>query len=338
MEFRYAFPTVRTTNFGDYVIHFAIERMLARFLPPPAAYYDPATGQFPAGDLRCLLLPGITHLTAGAEPMLEHVGELPYPTYCLSGCIWGPMPAAGLLLRTRVLRMRQPIEPDLRVARLMRAPIGARDPHTFTLLRQAGLETFYTGCATLFLPPDGVGDDGYVLFSLGRGQVREQTRAAKALSRRHSVVGICHELGDIERYRAAGWDLPLINWQGDVELYLSYFKRARVVVTGRLHGALPGLAYGKRIFYFGTRDTRTTILDDLGVTVHGWSELDASVDQASSSFNHAVLDFYRRNWDELLKRILLDCARWDQPGRPFGLAPSVSRPSTSTSETSCVHA
>lgn len=338
MKLRYAFPAVRTMNYGDYVIHFAIEKMLARFVPPPAAYYDPEAGQFPHGDLHCLLLPGITHLTAGTEPMLERVGDLPYPTYCLSGCIWGPTPAAGLLLRTRVLRIKKPGDPDLRVARLMKAPIGARDPHTFGLLKQAGLETFYTGCATLFLPPDAVGDDGYVLFSLGRGRVREQTRAAKVLSRRHSVVGICHELGDVERYRAAGWDLPLVNWQGDVELYLSYFKRARVVVTGRLHGALPGLAYGKKVFYFGTRDTRTTILDDLGVPVHKWSELDTSVEQASCSFNRSLLDFYRRNWDELLKRILLDCARWDQPDRAVGLSPSASLSSTSTSETSCVHA
>jgi hypothetical protein len=330
MELRYAFPAVRTTNFGDYVIHFAIEKMLARFLPPPAACYDPEAGRFPQGDLHCLLLPGITHLTAGTEPMLQRVGELRYPAYCLSGCIWGPMPAAGVLLRTRVLHWKKPSEPDLRVARLMRAPIGARDPHTFALLKRAGLETFYTGCATLFLPADGVGDDGYVLFSLGRGRVREQTRAAKALSRRHSVVGICHELGDVERYRAAGWDLPLVNWQGDVELYLSYFQRARVVVTGRLHGALPGLAYGKKVFYFGTRDTRTTILDDLGVPVHKWSELDASVDQASTTFNRSLLDFYGRNWDALLKRILLDCARWDSPGQPGGHLPSVSMSSNST--------
>jgi len=337
MELRYAFPTPRTTNFGDYVIHFAIEEVLARHLPAPSAIFDPEQEEFPQVDLDCLLLPGITHLTAGAAPMLERVGELRYPTYCLSGCIWGSMPDAGLLLRTRVLHFRRAPEPDLRVVRLIKAPIGARDPHTFALLKRAGIEARYTGCATLFLPTDGVQDDGYVLFSLGRGRVRQQTRAAKALSRRHSVVGICHELGDVERYRAGGWDLPLVDWQGDVELYLSYFKRASVIVTGRLHGALPGLAYGKKVFYFGTRDTRTTILDDLGVPVHQWSELETAVERACSSFNRSLLDFYRRNWDELLKRILLDCARFDQTGRPAGLSPFGSLRLSSTMETSFVH-
>lgn len=334
MNLRYLFPAARTTNFGDYIIHHAVERLLTRFLPGAVARWDIESGRLPEIDADCLLIPGITHLTAGERPALERLGELPLPAYCLSGCIWQPAQPSGFLLRTRVLRWRQVAAPDLRVARVMRPPVGARDPFTYEWLRRAGIETLYTGCATLLLPADGVADDGYVLFSLGRGRVREQTLAARLLAREHHIVGICHENGDEERYRAAGWELPLVNWRGDVELYLSYFKRASVVVTGRLHGALPALAYGKRVFYFGTRDTRTSLLDDLGVPIHDWSDLPSAVRRASADFNRAMPGWFLENWRRLLERIVADTQREGRGVRP---APS---PADSKFQTlsSCVHA
>lgn len=330
MNLRYLFPAARTTNFGDYVIHYAVERMLTRFVPGAAARWDIESGKLPEVEADCLLIPGITHLTAGERPALERLGELPLPAYCLSGCIWQPEQHPGFLLRTRVLR-RGPVEaPDLRVARAMQPPVGARDPFTYESLRRAGIETVYTGCATLLLPADGVADDGYVLFSLGRGRVREQTVAARLLAREHNVVGICHEAGDEERYRAAGWELPLVNWRGDVELYLSYFKRASVVVTGRLHGALPALAYGKRIFYFGTRDTRTSLFDDLGVPVHDWSELPSAVRRASPDFNRALPGYFLENWRRLLERITTETQRHRRSVRPVSSPADMNSPTSNS--------
>lgn len=334
MNLRYLFPSPRTTNFGDYVIHHAIENLLGRFVPRAVAHWDIESGGLPDAAADCLLIPGITHLTAGERPALERLSDLPLPAYCLSGCIWQREANPGFLLRTRVLRWRQPAVPDLRAVRAFRTPIGARDPFTFGLLQRAGIETFYTGCATLLLPADGVADDGYVLFSLGRGRVREQTQAARLLAREHSVIGICHELGDEERYRAAGWELPLVNWRGDVELYLSYFKRAGVVVTGRLHGALPALAYGKRIFYFGTRDTRTSLLDDLGVPIHDWSELPTAVRRASGDFNRSLPAYFLENWRRLLERIVAETQRVGRGVRPV----QPSQKQDSPTLTSCVHA
>ncbi|MBK7999087.1 MAG: polysaccharide pyruvyl transferase family protein [Verrucomicrobia bacterium] len=332
MNLRYLLPSARTTNFGDYVIHHSVEQLLARFVPRAAGHWDIESGRLPEIDADCLLVPGITHLTAGERPALERLGELPLPAYCLSGCIWQPAQHPGFLLRTRVLRWRQVAEPDTRVARAMRPPVGARDPFTYECLRRAGIETLYTGCATLLMPAEGVADDGYVLFSLGRGHVREQTLASRLLAREHTVVGICHEDGDEERYRAAGWELPLVNWRGDVELYLSYFKRASTVVTGRLHGALPALAFGKRVFYFGTRDTRTSLFDDLGVPIHDWSDLPSAVRRASADFNRALPGRFLENWQRLLEHIVAESRRQGRGVRPE------SSPVEKTSPTSCVHA
>jgi hypothetical protein len=296
---RYVYPTIATTNFGDYVIDYATRRLLKEFLCEPAAACDTYAGEYPEGEYDCLVIPGITHLTRGACPGLEAVSSLPYPTFCLAGNIWQRREDRGILLRTRVVHVRSRTAPDLTVARMMQGPVGARDPYTYSLLSESGVRSLYTGCATLLLPPDDVGDDGYVLFSLGRGRIRTQTRAASRLSRKYPVIGICHELQDAAAYRAAGWTLPLVSYRQDVELYLSYFRRASVVVTGRLHGALPSLAFGKRVFVFGDRDSRTSILDDLGVTVHPSHELPEAVERASASFNRALLSVYRRNWAAL---------------------------------------
>jgi hypothetical protein len=301
---RYLYPKVVTRNYGDHVIDRAVRAMLSRRFRDPAAECNVREGSYPPGDFDCLIIPGITHLTAGACPALDRVGELPFPTYCMSGNVWQRPEASGILIRTRVIRPggRAPA-PDLRVARAMANPVGARDPFTYALLSRNGIEALYTGCATLMLPADGVADDGYVLMSFGRGFVRTQTRAGHALARRHHVIGICHEDGDEERYRAAGWRPPLVTYRGDVEMYLSYFKRASLVVTGRLHGALPALAYGKKVFCYGTRDSRTTLLDDLGVPIHSYAEVGAAPQRASAAFNRGLVEVFDRNWDRLCDAI-----------------------------------
>jgi hypothetical protein len=54
------------------------------------------------------------------------------------------------------------------------------------------------------------------------------------------------------------------------------------------------------VFYFGTRDSRTTILDDLGVRIHGYHELGGAIENASSGFNRYLLEYFRTNMDKWL--------------------------------------
>jgi len=103
-------------------------------------------------------------------------------------------------------------------------------------------------------------------------------------------------------------------------------------VTGRLHGALPALAFGKRVFYFGTRDTRTSLFDDLGVPIHDWSDLPSAVRRASADFNRALPGRFLENWQRLLEHIVAESRRQGRGVRPE------SSPVEKTSPTSCVHA
>lgn len=304
LRYLYADPTIGTRNFGDHIINYATLRLLRENLGPPAGTYDPTTGRYPEGDYDLMVLPGVTMLTAGARSSLNALDRLPFPTYCLAGSIWSPLPRPGILLRNRVVAAASTGPIDLSVPKQLAGPIGARDSFTFSRLQEGGFETIYTGCPTLSLPAEDVADDGYVLFSVGRHGVRQQAwAAARMAARGERVVGIAHEPRDVQRLRAAGWRLPLVTFHGDVELYLSYFAHASAVVTGRLHGALPALAYGKPVYYFGTRDSRTTIFDDLGITIHSGRHLHKATKSATTGYSRSVVSWFAENWKLLFAAI-----------------------------------
>lgn len=300
---RYVFPTENAHNFGDYVIDHATRQLLRTMLPEPSASCDLAEGSFPTGSYDCLIIPGVTHVTPGHRPGVRAVGRLPYPAFCLATSLAYGRPRNPLRRLDWALK-RALGRHDLSIASLFARPIGARDSFTYEAFRSGGLETLFTGCPTLHLEPGDTGDDGYVLLSLGRGAIAEQMRGALELARRHEVVGIAHEWGQAGRFRAAGWELPLVVFEGDVEAYLRWFRRATVVVTGRLHGALPALAMGKRVCYYGTRDTRTVLLKDLGIPTHGYEDIPRGVELASTEMDRALVAEFRANWDRMMRVIL----------------------------------
>jgi hypothetical protein len=266
--------------------------------------FDSLRAEAPVGNFSFAIVPGCTLLTPGQAPGVETLRRLRIPVHCLAGNLWEPGPAKGILLRKRILRFRSPSLPDLSVVRMCTPPVGCRDPQTFSRITSAGIAARYTGCPTLLLPPENIADDGFVLFSFGRHRIRTQVRYGQSLLH-HSlpVIGICHEIGDYERIRAAGWKLPLVTFRDDLNLYLSYFQRAHIVVTGRLHGALPSLAYGKKVFYFGTTDSRTSLLDDLGVPVYRYADIPFALKLANSGFNHELLRKFAKEWAEMLSGI-----------------------------------
>jgi hypothetical protein len=231
---------------------------------------------------------------------------LRYPKYCVAGAFWIP---TYPLLTSLVLTFRGTPAPsrahvDLKIARQIAGPIGARDSFTYKYLRDAGIDAVYSGCPTLFLDAANALDDGYVLVSLGRSNLKAQISAARRFSRSGREVQIvCHEPPEYEKARRLGWDGPLHRYDGDVGRYLSLFERAQVVVTGRLHGVLPSLAFGKRVFYSGTSDTRLTLLSDLGVRIHSIADIDRGLDLASDEFSQPVAASFRSAQVLLLRGI-----------------------------------
>jgi hypothetical protein len=116
-------------------------------------------------------------------------------------------------------------------------PVGARDRRTLELLRARGVESDYTGCLTLTLPPaDPARRGGHVVAcSLPPALV-----AALARRTRAAPVVVDH----IDR-RTAGAGARMARAEALLELYAT----ARAVVTSRLHCALPCLALGTPVLF-----------------------------------------------------------------------------------------
>lgn len=133
-------------------------------------------------------------------------------------------------------------------------PIGCRDEGTRLLLEGAGVRAYTTHCLTLTIPrrerqpKNGKvfivdGDDLPIPFWLRRRAVHESHAIAAGLDER-AKVDAAQQL--LDRYR----------------------DQARLVITTKLHCALPCLAMGIPVVFFGeSRDYRLSILHDLGVPI-----------------------------------------------------------------------
>lgn len=302
MKYIYADFTSSSCNIGNLVIDHATKGLLHGHLPEPACLVDSFDKDMSIPDTYdFLLIPGCTMITDGQNKGLDKIGELRIPVYCLAGSVWTRNNFPGIALRRRVVFKGRNI-PSLNIVSNLDGVIGCRDSYTFSLLKSKGFECSYVGCPTLQLEGD-VNEHGYALMSFGRTSVYQQVHYGKKLAKKIPVIGIVHEFDDYDRVRASGWDLPLVTYNCDIDLYLSYFRNASLIVTGRLHGALPSIAYGKKIMYFGTKDTRTSILDDLGVRIYGYSDISNGHKLATDTINKATIDRFRSNLLHVIQSI-----------------------------------
>lgn len=136
-------------------------------------------------------------------------------------------------------------------------PIGCRDRRTMEMLAERGVAAYYSKCLTLTFPsrdPKPVREKVAVVDAddvpLPRA-IREQ-----AVSLSHIVSGDPDD--DIKREAAR-------------RLLDFYRDEARLVITTRLHCALPCAAMQVPVVYFGDpHDYRTSILKDIGIPIHAF--------------------------------------------------------------------
>jgi hypothetical protein len=176
--------------------------------------------------------------------------------------------------------------PSLRIARMYDAPIGARDPWSADFLRRNGIECEFVGCPTLL--------EGPVARSW-----REAAAGPVLVSSSPALQVDLAPLAPPERIRYLRHD----PWsRGDELGDARIFDEASLVITGRLHAALPAVARGVRVRFYGEphwhRDfqghgwgsVRYTLLDYLGIDRDG---------NANAEYPDRQLTILRGN-----------CARW----------------------------
>lgn len=125
-------------------------------------------------------------------------------------------------------------------------PVGARDRDTLSALGAKGVDSYYSGCLTLALPPRRVPrSDRILAVDLSEGMTAELERRSgrKPMAVTHSIAsGVGHD----ERARRA-------------EALLDLYAGASCVVTTRLHCALPCLALGTPVLFVNKGDANARV-------------------------------------------------------------------------------
>lgn len=125
-------------------------------------------------------------------------------------------------------------------------PIGCRDKQTMELLEENGIGNYFSGCLTLTLKQfPNVSDSGNVILTdvpeSIEAYLRQKFPAEHIVLKTHTVLpeeaGCCWEKREKK-----------------VEAYLKDYQGARLVVTTRLHCALPSIALGTPVILIGNYD------------------------------------------------------------------------------------
>lgn len=113
-------------------------------------------------------------------------------------------------------------------------PIGCRDSYTNNLLNENGIKSYFSGCMTLTLNKfEGIEKEDYILLVDVKDEICEKI---KTLTNKE-IKRITNNRKR-EEYSNLDWNTR----RGYVEDYLKLIQKASLVITPRLHAALPSLA------------------------------------------------------------------------------------------------
>lgn len=126
-------------------------------------------------------------------------------------------------------------------------PVGGRDTHTVEILQQKGIDSYFSGCLTLTLQkyPDVLPNHSIILTDVSD----EITGYVKKLLPEQNIICKTHNLKPEE--------IGSSNWrerENRVESYLKEYQAADLVITTRLHCALPSMALGTPVLLVGRFD------------------------------------------------------------------------------------
>lgn len=113
-------------------------------------------------------------------------------------------------------------------------PIGCRDVYTEKLLKDNGIKSYFSGCMTLTIDKiENVEKEDYILLVDVEDEIYEKIKSMT----QKEIIRITNNRNR-EEYAKLGWDERRKN----VIEYLKTIQKASLVITPRLHTALPSLA------------------------------------------------------------------------------------------------
>ena len=120
-------------------------------------------------------------------------------------------------------------------------PVGCRDQKTFEVMQKFGIDAYLNGCMTITLP-----------------KMKEVNRNGKVF-----IVDVCKEfldfipspIKDDAVYKTHVFLNRIVKEEESLSQYAQYQKEAKLVITSRLHCAVPCIAYGIPIIYAPKRNS-----------------------------------------------------------------------------------
>lgn len=129
------------------------------------------------------------------------------------------------------------------------SPIGCRDIYTAKKLEERGIEAYFSGCVTFALSKfENVKKTDKIVL------VDVSDRVSKFVQKKYSNVEfVSHYIGkkDRERREKLLWD----DRKKEIEATLKKYQEADIVITSRLHCALPCLALGTKVIMIKRYDS-----------------------------------------------------------------------------------
>lgn len=125
-------------------------------------------------------------------------------------------------------------------------PVGCRDRQTMELLEEKGIRNYFSGCLTLTLQRfSDVSDSGTIILT----DVPKSTEAyLRTKLPNENIVLKTHAVSPEDVGRS--WE----EREQIVEAYLKEYQGAKLVITTRLHCALPSIALGTPVILIGNYD------------------------------------------------------------------------------------
>ncbi|MBN9074741.1 MAG: hypothetical protein BGN87_04550 [Rhizobiales bacterium 65-79] len=131
------------------------------------------------------------------------------------------------------------------------APIGCRDQATADTFKSWGVEAYVSGCATMTFPSRKAEPEKPKIILV------DQSRRHFPRSERGNFVNLTHKF---PRYLSSSVKFGIAR-----DLLQFYRNRGGLVVTSRIHCAMPCAAMGIPVVYTGVKEGRTDIIDVIDI-------------------------------------------------------------------------
>ncbi len=171
-------------------------------------------------------------------------------------------------------------------------PVGCRDPRTRDVLLEMGVDAFHSSCVTLTLPKRTSEPKSPRTFFVDLPEARIDGRKLPDKIKKNAIA-VSHLTQDIFG--------PDLKFKMANKLLQTYRNHGGLIVTSRLHCALPCIAMGIPVIVFGKSDDyRLSPLAELGVPIYSHP---GDVDWEAEP---VAIDDFREQSSALLKSMIGD--------------------------------